>query len=155
MTGNKVKRRNGIEYNFESKIRVYEKKRLRPSTDLKEETRFMTGLHDKKADILAKIQQCRICPAGYRRKLYRQLQCVDISKKEAGTKLEELEREVGMISFNLLLNPTWVRGLLKLTDEILDQTPPEERKRLSSELDQLQTDLSGLKRECKIFQLEL
>ncbi len=155
MTGSKTKYRNGLEYKFEDISDLFGENTPKPRKNVEYETQCLRALRENKTKLLKEIEACRICPERYRRKIYKQLHYIDISKKEAGAKLEDMGKEIAMVAFNLLLNPVWVRGLLKLTDEIIDQTLPDDRKRLSQALDSLNSRLGLLKKECNIFQLEL
>ncbi|MFQ5588772.1 MAG: hypothetical protein ACE5F7_08025 [Nitrospiria bacterium] len=155
MTGSQIKHRNGIDYAFENTPDLFEKHTAQPHMNVEYKTKYLRALREGKNKLLKQIENCSLCPEGYRRKLYKRLHLIDISKNEAGAGLEDLAKEVSMVGFNLRLNPTWLRGLQKLTDEIIDQTSPDERKRLSEMLNGLNAELIRLKKECNIFQLKL
>lgn len=111
-------------------------------------------LREQQTVLLKKIQGWENCPPSYRQELYKRLHSIDLLKKEASGKLEEIGREVGILAFNLQLNPDWIRGLLTRVDEILDQTEAGQRNRLSKELDTLKKQLNSLKNGCNLYHME-
>ncbi|MFQ5543090.1 MAG: hypothetical protein ACE5FY_01910 [Nitrospiria bacterium] len=110
-------------------------------------------LHDGKSELLRRVGEWKECPVSYRRRLCERLQNIDLTKKEACLKLDDLKREAGMLEFNLLLNPSWVHGLLNIIDDILDNTEPESRKHLSSEFGSLKEKIGHLKNTCSQYQM--
>jgi len=112
---------------------------------------LLNALQDSKFTLLKKINDWKNCPASYRKRLYKRLQNIDVSKKPATVKLDELIREIGILEFNLQLNPSWIRGLLKLVDEILDQTKQEQRDELITGFCHLKEQFGLLKNDCNRY----
>ncbi len=110
-------------------------------------------LHSRKSNLLRRISEWTVCPESYRGRLYKKLQMIDVLKKAAISKLDEMIREIGIIEFDLQLNPTWVRGLMKQVDEILDQTKQEQRGELITELSHLKEQFGLLKNACNHYHL--
>jgi len=104
--------------------------------------------------LLRRIEEWKECPSFYRHKLFLRLRSIDISRKEAFLKIDDVKRELRMLAFNLSLNPIWIRGLLKLIDEILDQTESQQRKTFSKECRALDRHLLELERACRLYQVE-
>jgi len=118
------------------------------------EYKLLKELNEMQGKLLKKIEQWAECPLFYRRKLLSRLRSIDLSKKEAFLKIDEIKRELQMLAFNLSLNPTWIRGLLKLIDKILDQTEARDRKSFSTECGVLESQLNVLKKACHLYQIE-
>lgn len=155
MTGNKARYRNGFDYPFGTFVVFEEEQSQKALYHIQLKTKHLRGLRKQKAVLLGKIEACKICPESFRRTLYKDLQCIDISKNEASAKLDKMSKDIDIVAFNLQLNPAWVRGLLKLTDEVLDQTNPEQRKQLSAQLNEFKAALDHLKKDCKLYQFEI
>lgn len=156
MTRSEVRFKNGIEYKFHDLSSLLgdhaakeNKKVARRDPDL------LQDLREQKQGVLKKIETWQSCPKLYQRQLYKRLNNIELSKKDAAGKLDEMRRELDMLSFNLQLNPKWVRGLLKLVDEILDRTESDQRQRLSKELGLMQGEFNALKHGCNLYQIQL
>lgn len=150
MTESEIRHKNGLDYTFEDLSSLFGG--LKHPRSIEEE-RFR-DLRKQKSALLKKIQDWENCPPSYRQELYRRLHSIDLLNKEASGKLDEVIRETGMLAFNLQLNPDWIRGLLKLVDEILDQTKSDQRNHLSKELDTLKEQLNLLKNGCTLYHME-
>lgn len=155
MTGSKMRYRNGLDYTFGTFV-VFEEGHSKKSLNhIQHQTERLGGLRKQKARLLEQIEACKVCPESFRRTLCKHLQLIDISKKEASANLDEMSKELDIVAFNLQLNPAWVRGLLKLTDEVLDQISAEQRKQLSTRLNGFKEALNRLKKECNLYHLEV
>ncbi len=154
MIESEVRFKNGIEYNFDTLSKLAEKHSARQKKGSEPDSDMLRGLRDHKQQLLKKIETWQSCPKLYRRHLYKRLKNIELSKKDASPRLEEMRRELDMLSFNLQLNPTWIRGLLKRIDEILDQTKAEQRERLPEEFDRMKEAFGVLKHRCTLYQTE-
>jgi len=155
MTGSEVRFKNGIEYKFQDLSSLLGKQAAKSSKKVTHKPDLLRNLQEQKQHLLKKIETWQRCPKVYRRQLYRRLYNIELSKKDAGAHLDEMRRELEMLAFNLQLNPQWVRGLLKLIDEILDQTESDQRQRLTKELRMMQEALGTLKHGCNVYQIQL
>jgi len=115
------------------------------------ERNMLNELHGNKLSLLRRINDWKDCPASYRNRLHKRLQSIDVSQKVAISKLDDIIREIGILEFNLQLNPAWIRGLLKLVDEILDQTKREQRDELITEFSHLKEQFGLLKNSCNRY----
>jgi len=153
MTNSEVRFKNGIEYNFDDLSKLA-KKTTGQSKGSEAGSDLLQNLQDHKQQLLKKIETWQSCPKLYRRHLYKRLHSIELQKKEASPRLEEMRRELDMLSFNLQLNPTWIRGLLKRIDQILDQTKAEQREHLTKEFDWMKQEFGVLKHSCTLYQIE-
>lgn len=153
-TESEVRFKNGIEYKFQNLSNLLADHKSKPGKKSENDTGLLQDLREQKQQLLKKIEIWQGCPKLYRRQLYKRLYNIDLSKKESGAKLDETRRELDMLSFNLQLNPKWVRGLLKLIDEILDQTEAAQRQRLSKDLDIMKKAFGALKNGCNLYQMQ-
>ncbi len=152
MTSSDVRFKNGIEYNFDNLSKLVEKNSTRQHSGSESDSDLLRALQEHKQELLQKIETWQSCPKLYRRHLYKRLKHIELSKKDASPRLEEMRRELDMLSFNLQLNPTWIRGLLKLIDEILDQTKIEQREGLTKEFNLMKEAFGTLKHNCTLYQ---
>jgi len=106
-------------------------------------------LLSSRAGLLETIKAWRDCPASYRGKLYARFDRINISDERSHEKLDVLIQEIAMIEFHLQLNPTWIRGLHQVVDEIINQTKREQREGLILEFSSLKEQLSSFKNNCK------
>jgi len=154
MISSEVRFKNGIEYNFDNLSKLAEKHSARQNKGSNPDSDLLRDLRDHKQQLLKKIETWQSCPKLYRRHLYKRLHHIELSKKDASPRLEEMRRELDMLSFNLQLNPIWIRGLLKRIDEILDQTKAEQREGLTKEFDLMKEAFGILKHKCALYQTE-
>jgi len=120
----------------------------RGSRPMAQEMRSLRSLQDLKENLLQKVRAWNDCPLSYRNKLYKKISAIDISKKIACDRLEEIKQEVGLLEFTLQLNPGWHRGVLTVGDEIVDQTQRHQRSPLITALGHLREDLGLLIQDC-------
>lgn len=143
-TSHSVQTIKGVQYNFESLSSVFEVSQKKTQDRKSHETNMYNELQGSKLSLLRRIRDWKDCPESYRSRLYKRLQGIDVSKKTAILKLDEMIREIGILEFNLQLNPGWIRGLSKLVDEILDQSQ-------RSQIDLLITEFGHLKEQFCLF----
>ena len=138
----------GVRYNFENLSSIFGDQAQENNSY---EMNMLKELHGSKSTLLRRINDWNDCPRSYRNRLHKKLQSIDVSKKTALSKLDEIIREIGILEFNLQLNPTWIRGLLKLVDEILDQTKPSQRDELITGFSHLKEQFGLLKNACNRY----
>lgn len=155
MTESEVRFKNGVEYNFDNLSNLSGNHGSLAKKGQEEDSDLLRDLRKQKQQLLKKIETWQSCPKLYRRQLYKRLNNIELSKKDASPRLDEMRRELDMLSFNLQLNPKWIRGLLKLIDEILDQTKLEQREHLTVELDLMKEEFGILKHKCNLYQIAL
>ncbi len=98
---------------------------------------LLRTLHDRKKYLLQIVEDWYDCPDTYRNSLYKILFVIDISQKEAFDQLNVIKPEAGNLEFNLQLDPAWIRNLLRLVNELIEQTKQKQRKQSTPGLDHL------------------
>ncbi len=145
----------GVRYNFENLSSLLGSQGQGTQNNNSYERNMLNELYDSKLRLLRRIRNWKDCPESYRNKLHKRLQAIDVSKKIAISKLDEIIREIGILEFNLQLNPAWIRGLFKLVDEILDQTKRTQRDQLITEFSHLKEQFALLKNDCNCYYIAM
>jgi len=141
----------GTRYNFENLSSLLGSQAQKKQNNNSHEISLLKELNESKIKLLQSISDWKCCPRSYRNRLHKRLQSIDVSKRTAISRLDEIMREIGILEFNLQLNPAWIRGLLKLVDEILDQTKQAQRDELITGFSHLKEQFGLLKNSCNYY----